>query len=132
MPKHSGSCLCGHIAFEAEGPPNNVTNCHCTSCQKASGAPFVTWVEFPTDQITWLGAEREWRASSDKAERGFCPKCGSSVTFRFTGGDATDLPSVLFETPSDFPPQDELFVDSKQEWVELHPGLVHHKQDRKS
>ena len=130
MTRYEGSCLCGHVAFVAEGAFNNVTNCHCTTCQKASGAPYVTWVEFPAMQITWTGAEPTWRISSDKGERGFCPKCGSTVTFRFLGSDAIDLACVLFDDPSMFTPSDELYTDSRRNWTVLKPGIPHFASGR--
>lgn len=130
MTHYRGSCLCGHVAFVVEGAFNNVTNCHCITCQKVSGAPYVTWVEFPTAQITWTGAEPTWRTSSDKGERGFCPECGSTVTFRFLGSDATDLACVLFDDPSIFAPSDELYTDSRQSWTVLNERLTHFPKER--
>jgi len=37
-----GGCLCGRVRFRADGPPNNVTNCHCRTCQQQGGAAYVT------------------------------------------------------------------------------------------
>ena len=35
-----GSCHCEQIKFEAEVDTTKVTICHCTDCQKLTGAPF--------------------------------------------------------------------------------------------
>jgi hypothetical protein len=37
-----GSCLCGGVRFENDGPPMRSSHCHCRQCQKAHGAPFRT------------------------------------------------------------------------------------------
>ncbi|MGE5337814.1 MAG: GFA family protein, partial [Gemmatimonadota bacterium] len=46
-----GSCLCGAVGFEFELPPKWVAHCHCTQCQRAHGAAFVTWVG--VDEALW-------------------------------------------------------------------------------
>ena len=40
----TGSCLCGAVSFEFELPTLFAGHCHCTMCQRAHGAGFVTWV----------------------------------------------------------------------------------------
>jgi len=33
-----GSCLCGQVRFEVTEPPVSASYCHCTRCQKRTGA----------------------------------------------------------------------------------------------
>ena len=40
----TGSCLCGAVAFAFELPTLFAGHCHCTMCQRAHGAGFVTWI----------------------------------------------------------------------------------------
>ncbi len=75
---YKGGCLCGHIRFEAEGPPLRPHTCSCTICQRHSGALTVHWVEFPADKVRWSTKPCLWR-SSDYSSRSFCPKCGSTL-----------------------------------------------------
>lgn len=37
MAAFRGSCLCGEVAFEVEGPFDRFLNCHCSRCRKATG-----------------------------------------------------------------------------------------------
>jgi len=37
MAAFRGSCLCGVVAFEVEGPFDLFLNCHCSRCRKATG-----------------------------------------------------------------------------------------------
>jgi hypothetical protein len=37
-----GGCLCGSVRYRIVGTSKSIGHCHCESCQKASGAPFVT------------------------------------------------------------------------------------------
>lgn len=129
----AGRCSCGAVAFFVYGTPNGATNCHCRQCQSASGAPYVTWVEFPANQVSWEGPEPTWYASSPTAERGFCPHCGSTIAFRYTQGNDIDLAVVLFDDPEAFPPDDELWTASRRRWTRLDPNLPHYvgERDRK-
>lgn len=47
-----GRCLCGDIQFSAQLPSKWVAHCHCTMCQRSSGAAFVTWVGLDADHCT--------------------------------------------------------------------------------
>ena len=83
-PVAEGSCLCGAVAFTATLPALWVAHCHCTRCQRAHGAPFVTWVGFlATDvEIASPGGALRWFETAQGAGRGFCGQCGSPVFFR--------------------------------------------------
>ncbi|WP_315752151.1 MULTISPECIES: hypothetical protein [unclassified Bradyrhizobium] len=34
MTTFRGSCLCGRVGFEVDGPFDNFLNCHCSRCRK--------------------------------------------------------------------------------------------------
>jgi hypothetical protein len=82
----SGKCLCGAVAFSMEFPSNWVAHCHCTMCQRAHGAAFVTWVSAADTRVSIQDSAGclRWHASSPEAQRGFCSRCGSSLFFRST------------------------------------------------
>jgi hypothetical protein len=44
----TGSCLCGAVRYEVEGPATEVTHCHCGMCRKQHGAAFATYAGYPT------------------------------------------------------------------------------------
>lgn len=128
--QHGGSCLCGHVKFRVSGPSSNVGSCHCRMCQKAIGAACLTAAEFSKDQVEWLNEPPLWRTSSDKAERGFCPKCGAAVSFRFIGSDSVDLAVALFDDPKAFPPTYDIYTESAQPWTKLDPAIPQFKRGR--
>lgn len=78
----NGSCLCGAVQFRVQAPTLWCAHCHCTMCQRAHGAAFVTWVGAAEDRVTIDDSRLMWHQSSDQAERGFCSICGSSLFFR--------------------------------------------------
>lgn len=98
----SGGCLCGHIRFLATGKPTFPHLCSCRMCQTWSGAPTVAWVEFALAGFSWTGpgSEPSKFQSSEKTQRGFCPKCGGTICAIDDGYDKISLTIAVFDEPS--------------------------------
>lgn len=80
-----GSCLCGAVTYEADAPLRDVIACHCTQCRKTSGH-FWAATSVPLDRFRLIRSEGlVWFKSSDKARRGFCNRCGSSLFWEPVG-----------------------------------------------
>lgn len=75
-----GGCLCGSIRYRSTAAPLRGVICHCAMCRRHSGAPVLAFVHFPSTAFTWIGGEPTRFRSSEFAERGFCPKCGSTLS----------------------------------------------------
>jgi hypothetical protein len=76
-----GSCLCGSVSFQATGPISQIEVCHCVQCRKWTGHVFAN-IEIPRDNLQIIGENHiTWHQSSQKARRGFCATCGSSLFF---------------------------------------------------
>ena len=126
---HEGGCLCGHVRFRVSAPPvEPVGNCHCRLCQKASGAAYVTWAIFKETDVTWTAAPPKWHRSTDFAERGFCPHCGSTVSIHDFTYQTMDLAVALFDNPNAFAPEDDIWRESRINWVALDPALPHYQR----
>lgn len=100
----SGGCACGAVRFTATAPPTEVAWCHCRTCQRSVGAPAVAWASFPAGTVTWRGPLATWR-SSDRAQRGFCGACGSSLAWLpDRAGMGPDLAVATFDAPEALAP----------------------------
>lgn len=77
---YSGRCLCGEVRFEAKGKPKWVRWCHCESCRRHSGAPASVFAAFENDAVTVTEGVIAKYNSSPGVERGFCARCGSTLT----------------------------------------------------
>jgi hypothetical protein len=85
MAKLSGSCLCGGVRFESDGPVRDVIVCHCGQCRRASGHCWAA-SSVPLDRFHLVGDETlGWFRSSDAARRGFCRVCGASLFWQPEG-----------------------------------------------
>lgn len=117
-----GRCLCGDIRFTAQLPSKWVAHCHCTMCQRGSGAAFVTWVGLDDEHCRIDDPDRRlhWYRSSDLGERGFCLRCGSTLFFRsprWSGELHVTLANFL--GPVDRAPQAHVFWDTHVDWLKL-------------
>jgi hypothetical protein len=121
----SGRCLCGDLRFDARLPSLWVAHCHCSMCQRAHGAAFVTWIGLDAAgaRIHDPHGRLRWYRSSDPAERGFCSQCGSSLFFR-----SARWPGELHATvanldgPADRAPQAHVFWDTHVDWARPDPA----------
>jgi len=77
---YEGGCLCGAVRYRATTPPLRGVICHCPMCRKHSGAPALAFVHFAAKDFTWLRVKPTRYRSSEFAERGFCARCGSTLS----------------------------------------------------
>jgi hypothetical protein len=122
MPPLQAQCLCGAVQIAGTLPSLWLAHCHCTQCQRAHGAAFVTWIGMRADGCEVHDPEYllHWYASSPGAERGFCSRCGSSLAFRSTRwpGELHLTVANLTGAP-DREPQAHVFWDTHVDWVQL-------------
>jgi hypothetical protein len=55
--------------------------------------------------------------SSDEAERGFCARCGTPLTFRYLEGERIAVSIGSLDHPEAFPPADQHGIESRLSWV---------------
>lgn len=124
--KAAGKCLCGAIDFSVAMPTKWVAHCHCTQCQRAHGAAFVTWVGVEEAQLTLddPSGALTWFQSSHDARRGFCTRCGSSLFFRSARWPGeVHVARANFTDPIDRMPQAHVFFDTHVDWVAIEDNL---------
>lgn len=121
-----GSCLCGAVAFELEGPLDLMTHCHCGRCRKAHGTEFATYVGARPEgfRVTRGAEEIRRHASSPGHVRSFCGRCGSVVPGEPAPGEARAfVPAGLLDADPGARPIAHIFAASRAPWVELDPSI---------
>jgi hypothetical protein len=116
-----GRCLCSAVRFVARGEPAEMSWCHCQSCRRHTGAPASAFVAFRRDAYDVTEGEITKFNSSPGRLRGFCARCGSTMTCEGEG-----LPEIQFhigtftyEDASRFRPTKQFFPEERLPWV--HP-----------
>lgn len=117
-PSHQGGCQCGKVRFVARGAPKFISNCHCRSCRKATGAALSTWVGFRDGNTQWTRARPSFFASSPGVSRGFCPDCGTPLTYagKEWAGELHFLAGT-FDDPEAVAPRTEVFTEDALSWA---------------
>ena len=131
-----GSCLCGGVRFEIDGPLMRSSHCHCRQCQKAHGAPFRTRARVTAADFRFLVGEElvSFYESTPGTHRGFCKVCGAPVLVKFdehsrsaqTDPGAAALYGVALATLDDDPgvrPDAHAFMVDKAPWFTVTDDL---------
>ncbi len=118
-----GSCLCGNVTWEIEGPLDHMAHCHCSRCRKTHGTAFATYAAAPAAAFRLNGRESvvRWQSSPDYA-RCFCRQCGSVVPSD-PFGDSVFIPAGNFDGDPGMRPLAHVFVASKAPWYEIRDSL---------
>ncbi len=110
-----GQCLCGDIKFRLDGPIIRSAACHCKQCQRWAGNYWPSASVSQDHLVLVTGSESlAWYESSDKAERGFCIICGSSLFWRLLDNKENWVAVALgaFNTPNELNEGKHIHTDS--------------------
>ncbi len=124
----TGSCLCGDIAFEIDGPLDLVAHCHCSMCRKFHGAAFATYTGAEPKYFHWRRGEDKvvrYRSSAN-GWRNFCPRCGSAVPACPEGGPFAAVPLGNVAGDPGIRPSSHWFVGSKAPWHDIPDDVPQH------
>lgn len=119
----TGSCLCGAVHFEVDGPLKPPDACHCTQCRKQSGHYWAS-TDVPSERLTIRGAENvTWYRSSERVERGFCRVCGSSLFWKPLQKDLIAVGMGAFDSPTGTRLALHIFAADKGDYYDITDDL---------
>jgi hypothetical protein len=124
-----GGCQCGEVRYEISGDPMMAAICHCSMCRRANAAPVVAWAMYAQEQVRFTKAEPQAYASSPEAQRGFCPRCGTQISFT-----ASFLPGLIditigsLDHPEAVPPTLHYWHSKHLGWAEFADSLPRHPE----
>lgn len=122
MTVHRGSCLCGAVAYEADGPLRNVIGCHCTQCRKTTGHFMAaTAADHDSFRITRRDG-LAWYRSSASAERGFCKVCGSTLFWQGDGRNYVAIAAGTLDGPTGLRIEGHIFCADKGDYYDIFDG----------
>lgn len=123
-----GGCLCGALRYRLLEDPVTLYACHCTDCQRATGAGFGLSMIVRKGSLETVGGEpREHVAVLDGGRRKVsyhCPDCGTRV---WSGSSSPGLlvlrPGTLDDT-SWLVPVGHIWTRSAQPWVRIPEDTI--------
>lgn len=123
----TGGCLCGKVRYQITAKPLRTANCHCRTCQKSSGAPYLAILIVPAAAFTVTGSYKEFTTTADsghKMRRAFCPVCGSPLFVSNSGfPQIRPVAAVTLDDPSVYQPEKDIWVQDAQPWDLMNPDL---------
>lgn len=125
----TGGCQCEAVRYELSRAPE-AEFCHCGMCRKATGGAFGALASLKKDELRWTKGEPSYFASSNVAKRGFCPACGTPLTFEYLESKGLDVTIGSLDDPSVAGPvRTEFAVEFRLPWVEPVEGAKQQRLD---
>lgn len=120
----NGSCFCGDIRFEVEGPESYSCYCHCESCRRAAGGTHVPWATFSKGDFRITSGELTLHHSAPGVIRGHCSRCGTSLTYEHENRQGqVDITLPSFDDPGAITPRSHIWIEDKLPWVTIDDDL---------
>ncbi|MFT3690143.1 GFA family protein [Paenirhodobacter sp.] len=115
LPAFTGGCQCGATRYHVAAGRAYASICHCRMCQRATGGAFAALLVLDEARVTWEGTPGVF-ASSNIAERGFCPACGTPLFYRASGLIEVTAGSLPPAIP--FEPVVQFGIESRMHWLD--------------
>jgi hypothetical protein len=131
---HTGGCLCGGVRFEVDEPLGLASYCHCTRCQRRSGAAASANVGVPASALrVSRGGElvREWTPPDGGWPKAFCGACGGALWSRKDDGSHFGVRLGTFDADPGVRPSYRQFVAYAAAWEPIpEDGLTRFPERR--
>ena len=118
-----GRCLCGDIRYRIEGETVWSGYCQCESCRRMTGSVVTNWLGIKdTDLVFTRGRPAKYEAAG--VTRGFCPTCGSSLTYEASHfPDYIQVHAGTLDDPDAITPRAHVHFAEKVAWFEVKDRL---------
>lgn len=124
VPVATGGCQCGAVRYEFYAPLENAHVCHCRMCQRATGGVFAALVGGAPAHFAWTRGKPTFFASSNLAERGFCERCGTPLSFQYHYEGARIYTTIgSLDHPQNVRLEKQFGIESRLPWVKFCEGL---------
>ena len=119
----TGSCLCGAVRYEVEGPLRDVIECHCAMCRKTHGH-IGAYTAAPKSALRIVeGRGLKWYASSDKARRGFCGECGGTLFYDPLQKAHVSIAAGTLDSPTGLKTTLQIYVAHRGDYYDIDPAV---------
>lgn len=128
----TGGCLCGAVAYEADGPFPVFQYCHCSRCRRFTGSAHAANLFCPPGQFRWTkGADNVQTFALPSARffaTAFCKTCGSSMPWTNQMGSMVIIPAGTLEASPPIAPRANIMWASRAPWYVAASELPTHDE----
>ena len=130
----TGGCNCGAVRFEVTAEIPIASYCHCTRCQRRTGAAASPNAHVAADTLKIVAGQdalRRWKPD-DGGEKWFCSVCGSSVYSNNPAhADPVSVRMGGFDSDPGVRPSVRQFVSYAASWEDIpDDGLPRYPESR--
>ncbi len=123
-----GSCLCGKVGWEFDGPPQQMRRCHCLRCRRARAHSHAANAFVAPDAFHWTSGEADVvlfkLPDAERFSQAFCETCGSKAPWFIAERGFWNVPLGNLDDDPGAKPSEHIFVGSKAPWHEITDGVV--------
>jgi hypothetical protein len=117
-PVAAGGCQCGAVRYEFYAPLENAHVCHCRMCQRATGGLFASLAGGSPENFAWTRGTPAFFASSSLAQRAFCEKCGTPLSFKYNLPSSRMYVTIgSLDRPQDVTLVKQYGIESRLPWL---------------
>jgi hypothetical protein len=131
-----GGCGCGAVRFEIDAALLSASYCHCTRCQRRTGAAASANARLAPGSFRFVTGEEHVRAWTPEGgfEKAFCCLCGSALFSRAPGSaEPVGVRLGALDSDPEIRPQWHQFVAYAAPWEPLpDDGLPRYPEGRTS
>ena len=124
-----GGCLCGRVRYEVRLESDEGYYCHCRMCQLAFGNTRAAFLNVPKASVRWSTLPPKHYASSKFALRGFCPECGTPLSFEYRDSQRMDLSVGSLDEPARVRPVSHFAIETRIAQWHADDGLPGERLD---
>ena len=127
----TGSCLCGAVRYEVNGPLDDVLICHCEECRRWHGHVSATAATSKQDLSLLEERGLRWIASPNSdagARRGFCAECGSSLFWDGPGLKTISIAAGTLDGATGLRVASHWYVSQAGDYYEIPDDQVPHHE----
>ncbi len=125
--KATGSCLCGGVKYEVNGPLRDILYCHCENCRRTHGN-FSAYTSARREDLGITESRTLKWYHTDKdvtlgVQRGFCSECGSSVFWDPQGYEYVYISAGSVDPPTGIKGAGHIWLSEASDYYEITDDL---------
>lgn len=118
----TGGCQCGAVRYAIASAPVAFYWCHCTECQRATGAAFGESLRVRRADVTVTGQLGGWTRRTGfgtLTEAAFCPVCATRIWHTRPAAEFCHIRGGTLDDASWLVPAAHIWTRSRQAGVEI-------------
>lgn len=125
----TGSCLCGKVRYQINGPVYRFVHCHCRTCRKVHGTVYGSSAVVQREHFQVVSGERAISRyeSSPGKYRCFCSACGTHVFAQKR--EEVFLRIGTLDSDPGIRPEAHIWTSHKAPWYQLSDELPRYLED---